>query len=86
MKVWVDNSRAAPSGYIWKANVPDAKALIEYCEEVYVSASNNFTDPYREQIMRCYKITIIDVEKDGGFDSLLKWLENTKRNYEVRFH
>ena len=32
MKLWIDDVRPAPEGYVWLKSVKDAKACIEQCE------------------------------------------------------
>ena len=35
MKLWVDDVRPAPEGYVWCKSVNEAKALIQYEEKQY---------------------------------------------------
>ena len=82
MKLWVDDVRPAPEGYIWLKSVNFAKEAIIKNEEA--NAINHFK----------YPITLIDIDHDAGdwaFDGgdyikLLDWLEETGRGYPIRIH
>jgi hypothetical protein len=79
MKLWVDDIVKAPEGYAWCKSVGGAKVFIE----VYEKKDEN-RDP----------LTMISVDTDAGcwkdqggdYIELLKWLEATGRNYEVKIH
>ena len=78
MKLWIDDVRPAPDGYIWARSVNDAKKNI-IAVEVY-----HKKDP----------VELLDLDHDAGdyaFDGgdyikLLDWLEETGRNYPIRIH
>ena len=78
MKLWIDDVRPAPDGYIWCKSVNEAKKEIEIIEFVYGG----------------YDLKLIDIDhdagdyaKDGGdYIKLLDWLEETGRNYPIRIH
>ena len=83
MKLWVDDIRPAPEGYIHCRCVYDAETIIkayEICAE-----QNYFPDG---------KLEVIDLDHDAGdyeagggdYIQLLKWLEHTGRNYPIRIH
>ena len=82
MKIWVDDIRQAPDGYVWCKSVNDARQKIESVE--YANKTNHFK----------YPIVLIDIDHDAGnyaFDGgdyikLLDWLEETGRNYPIRIH
>ena len=84
MKLWVDDVRPAPQGYIWCHSVNQAIAAIESCDFM----NNAFN------LEGHYSIAIIDIDHDAGeyaFDGgdyikLLDWLEETGRNYPIRIH
>ena len=88
MRIWVDDVRPAPAGYLWAKSVNGAKERIEMCEDLYedTSLSENTRD--------YYKIEVIDLDHDAGdyavyggdFIKLLDWLEETGRNYPIRIH
>lgn len=81
MKLWVDDVRPAPDGYVWFHSVLTARAYISYCETIQIFKPE-------------FKIELIDIDhdageyaKDGGdYIKLLDWLEETGRNYPIRIH
>lgn len=85
MKLWIDDSRPAPDGYVWCKSVNDAKRKIEYCESWLNSGLTNLIG---------FDIEVIDVDHDAGeyvyfggdYIKLLDWLEETGRNYPIRIH
>ena len=75
MKLWVDDVRPAPRGYIWAKSVNQAKLDI--------------LD--REDLVPFELIDIDhdagDYANNGGdYIKLLDWLEETGRNYPIRIH
>lgn len=85
MRIWVDDLRPSPDGYIWCKSVNEAKKVIIDTDEM-------------NEIPRMYdmnfSITLIDVDHDAGdyvcdggdYIKLLDWLEATGRNYTIRIH
>lgn len=83
MKLWIDDLRPAPAGYIWIKTVNDAKWYIESAENI-------------EEIFPTGTpvIKLIDMDHDAGdfansggdYIKLLDWLEETGRNYPIRLH
>lgn len=79
MKLWIDDIRPAPAGYVWCKTVSDAKFLIGYEGTVENPA---------------WKIELIDTDHDAGdfakyggdYIKLLDWLEETGRNYPIHIH
>ena len=84
MKLWVDDVRPAPEGYIWCKSVNQAKESIKYCDFM----NNNLN------LEGHYSVAIIDIDHDAGdyandggdYIKLLDWLEETGRNYPIRIH
>lgn len=82
MKLWIDDVRPAPEGYIWCKTVNEAKDTITMCEL------------YATVIPELWRIELIDVDHDSGeyvayggdYIKLLDWLEETGRNYPIRIH
>ena len=76
MKLWIDDVRPAPEGYVWAQSVMMAQAIIKVNER-----ENN-------QI----ELVSIDHDAgdfvcDGGdYIKLLDWLEETGRNYPIHIH
>lgn len=83
MKLWVDDVRPAPEGYIWCKSVNDAIRFIERCED--------YTTRF---LIDEYAIELIDIDHDAGeyakyggdYIKLLDWLEETGRNYPIHIH
>ena len=83
MKLWIDDVRPAPEGYVWCKSVNEAKTMIEIREIVVEISDNNY-----------YEIELIDIDHDAGdyandggdYIRLLNWLEETGRNYPIRIH
>ena len=91
MKLWIDDVRPAPEGYVWCKSVNNAKAQIEAVD--YTNFFNHLPNdptPNYEDI----KIELIDIDHDAGdyahlggdYIRLLDWLEETGRNYPIRIH
>lgn len=81
MKLWVDDIRTAPEGYVWCKSVNEAKDTVLMLE-LYATVNED------------YKVELIDLDYDAGdyaneggdYIRLLDWLEETKRNYPIRIH
>lgn len=77
LKLWVDDVRPAPDGYIWCQSVNNAINVIEYWDD-FMGVKIELID--------------IDhdagdyVELGGDYIKLLDWLEETGRNYPIRIH
>lgn len=80
IKLWVDDVRPAPKGYIWCKSV--YTAITEITRHTHTSLRD--TDP----------IEIIDIDYDAGdyaqyggdYIVILDFLEETGRNYPIRIH
>ena len=85
MKLWIDDVRPAPEGYIWCKSVNQAKRFIDKCdwdEKAY--GSIDFQN-HIELISLDHDAG--DYASDGGdYIRLLDWLEETGRNYPIRIH
>lgn len=85
MKVWLDDLRPAPDGYVWCKSVNEAKKVIIH-EEVW-HEMNDIGLPTKADIE-------IDIDHDasiyandgGDYIKLLDWLEETERSYPIRIH
>lgn len=95
MKLWIDDIRPAPEGYIHLRSVDEAKKCIEcaeYCDSLVMSVPLEIRPP--EMKRSKYHIEIIDIDHDAGeyaqyggdYIKLLDWLEETGRNYPIRIH
>ena len=82
MKLWIDDVRPAPEGYVWCHSVWRAIKEITIRE----NEIKEFGD--------VEPITLIDLDHDAGdywqyggdYIKLLDWLEETGRNYPIRIH
>lgn len=81
MKLWLDDLRPAPEGYIWCFSVNAAIAWIkssEYDKYAYGGKGVELLDCDHD---------LGDYAADGGDGvKLLDWLEETGRNYPIRIH
>ena len=81
MKIWVDDIRPSPGGYVWCKSVREAKDTVLMLE-LYATVNEY------------YKVELIDLDHDAGdyandggdYIKLLDWLEETGRNYPIRIH
>ena len=85
MKLWIDDVRPAPPGYVWIKSVNEAKKVIMDTNEM-----NKIPRMYDMN----FSISIIDIDHDAGdyvvdggdYIKLLDWLEETGRSYPIRIH
>lgn len=88
MKLWIDDVRPAPKGYVRAKSVDEAKDIIKFAEMMYAERNKVFYNC--EQ----FKITLLDIDHDAGdyarfggdYIRLLDWLEETGRNYPIHIH
>lgn len=81
IKLWIDDVRPAPEGYVWCKSVDEAKAEIKHIEgSIYIGEAEAI-----ELIDLDYDSG--DYEKDGGpYIKLMDWLVETNRMYPLAFH
>ena len=92
MKLWIDDVRPAPDGYVWCKSVNSAKRTIIDFEQKVENALDEYDFPSVELWSK--KIELISVDHDAGeyasdggdYIRLLDWLEETGRNYPIRIH
>lgn len=76
MKIWIDDVREAPDGYVWCKSVGQAKQVIR---------SNELRNEPIEILDLDHDSG--DYAFDGGdFIRILDWMELTNRNYPIRIH
>ena len=79
MKLWIDDVRPAPEGYIWLKSTSQTVTFIV----------NNEEDLDGNPV-----IELIDIDHDSGdfychggdYINILNWFEETGRNYPIRIH
>lgn len=92
MKIWVDDVRPAPEGYVWCKSVNDAINTIKLREIRIKRILQDYIPS--EMRIKDLSIQIIDIDHDAGdyvndggdYIKLLDWLEETGRNYPIRIH
>lgn len=80
MKLWIDDCRPAPEGYVWCKSV--YTAITEIVHHTYTSLSD--VDP----------IELIDIDNDAGdytqyggdYITILEFLEEKGLNYPIHIH
>ena len=83
MRLWIDDVRPAPKGYIWCRSVNDAKYYINRYSNL-IDWDNNIVDT----------IELISIDHDAGdyapfggdYIEILNWVEETGRNYPIHIH
>ena len=60
MKIWVDDIRPAPDGYVWTKSVDEFRECIEFLERQYQNRDHFFCD--RSQ----FAVELIDLDHDAG--------------------
>ena len=96
MKLWLDDCRPAPEGYVWVRTVNEAIKQIEIADRGYDSCWQHYILGYcgrdaLEQRLEVWRIDEISCDNDLGENEpegykLLDWLEATGRNYPIRIH
>ena len=92
MKIWVDDIRPAPEGYVWCKSVSQTISTIKKFEEDI----ENYLDEWDIPPFDIWemKIDIINLDHDAGdfaqfggdYINILNWLEKTGRNYPIHIH
>ena len=98
MKLWIDDVRPAPEGYLEAKSVNTAKNYIKAYELFRSGKLEEFEEftmfwEYRPMIHMIGDL-IIDIDHDAGeyaydggdYIKLLDWLEETGRNYPIHIH
>jgi hypothetical protein len=89
LKIYVDDIRPAPEGYVLCRSVNETIKLIERSEQRH-ARYKKLNAPHYDLL----KIELIDLDHDAGeyasdgrdFIKILDWLEETGRNYPIRIH
>lgn len=89
MKLWLDDLRPAPEGYVWCKSVIEAIETIKLGEKNAMYAT--VTKQPDEVVMKWWP-ELLDLDHDAGdygppdYIKVLDWLEETGRNYPIRIH
>lgn len=77
MKLWIDDVRPAPDGYVWCKSVNEAKDWIDLSEFDFMEKIELIDIDHDAG----------DYASDGGdYIKLLDWLEETGRSYPIHIH
>ena len=76
MKLWIDDVRPAPEGYIWRESVDGAIVSILYAEKNNIMIELIDLDHDAGDF----------AQYGGDYIKLLDWLERTGRSYPIRIH
>lgn len=90
MKLWIDDVRPTPDGFIGVRSVNEAKLMIEAFDFTFAMTKELGNNREAEN----FRIEVIDIDHDAGYYAkdggdyikLLDWLEETGRNYPIRIH
>ena len=95
MKIWVDDVRPAPDGYVWVKSVNEAELLI-VSKKSYENMINSFDGGLRKlyEFGNDTHIELIDIDHDAGeyasdggdYIKLLDWLEEKGYNIPIHIH
>ena len=93
MKLWVDDVRPAPDGYVWCKSVNEAKRAILDFEAYLYGGLDEMDFDYLDYYVDGEE-NILNIDHDAGdyaydggdYIKLLDWLEYTGRNYPIRIH
>ena len=95
MKIWIDDVRPAPDGYIWLKSVNEAESFILF-GKIYKDFVGSFDGGVQKLLE--YKsdtsIDMIDIDHDAGeyasdggdYIKLLDWLEENGYNFPIHIH
>ena len=96
MKIWLDDCRPAPEGYVWVKTVDEAIFEIERRNREFDVCWKHYIFGWcdREKLEKridIWRIDEISCDNDLGENEhegykLLDWLEATSRNYPIHIH
>ena len=97
MKLWIDDLKPAPEGYVCFKSVNEAKINIEAIEkerDAFIQKAQYQLNHHDLQGFISFlgmasrrEIEVIDIDYDAGdYICLFDWLKETSRNYPIRIH
>ena len=84
MKLWIDDSRPAPEGYIWVTTVNEAKMILTCVNHMHdITHTENLPT-----------IELLDMDHDAGdcafyggdYIRILDWVEKNNLSYPIHIH
>lgn len=77
LKIWIDDIRPAPDGFIWLHSVNEAKRFLT---DPHICSSYQIEVIDMDHDAGCY------APLGGDYIKLLDWFERTGRSYPIRIH
>ena len=77
MKLWIDDTRLPPAGYVWCKSVNEAKYFILLAEHHF---------KLNIELIDIDHDAGEYIQYGGDYIKLLDWLEETGRNYPIHIH
>ena len=77
MKLWIDDVRPAPEGYIWVKSVDEAKKIIREVDDRFWDSCEIIDIDYDAGAYAMF---------GGDYIKFLDWLEETSHNCPIRIH
>lgn len=85
MRIWIDDIRPAPRGFVWVKSVNEAIKLIKHMRAY---------DKIHNGNKECFKIELISIDHDAGdyvedggdYINILNWLEIKDWSYPIHIH
>lgn len=85
MKLWVDDKRPAPEGYVWCHSVFRVLKEVQL-REYEIKEFGDIEDIEPIELIDLDHDAGIYYEYGGDYIRILDWLEETGRNYPIRIH
>lgn len=102
IKLWVDDNREPPIGYVWLKSVYEAKRYIEVCMNKQnklnskgkrgVVNGNKILDRDYYELLKAVQIEVIDISDDtmrcvgDGYADLTEWMTDQDINIPIHIH